>query len=93
MSQIDEVAGVTTPFVLCRSNGGPHEDDAFTSGWRLGDLAATLAQPGVNTLVDSIRPNERYQADLIAMARGFTMTVEATRDPEWLTATFTCSRW
>jgi hypothetical protein len=93
MSQIDEVAGATTPFVLCRTNGGPHDDEAFMSGWRLGDLAATLAQPGVNTLVDSIRPNERYQADLIAMARGFTMSVAPTNDPEWVSVTFMCSGW
>ena len=26
------------PLVLCRSRGGPYDDDAFLSGWRLGDI-------------------------------------------------------
>ena len=56
------------PLVLCRSRGGPYDDEAFVSGWRLGDLAAKLAQPGISTIADSIRPHERLQADLIAMA-------------------------
>ena len=85
---VDEVM----PFVLCRSNGGPYDDEAFMSGWRLGDLAATLAGPGVGALTDSIRPAERRQADLIAMACGYTMTVEAGNDPGWLTVTFDLNR-
>ncbi len=77
------------PFTLCRSNGGPYDDDAFLSGWRLGVLDATLAALGVSALADSIRPVEYAQADLIAMARGYTMAVEPSRDPEWLSVTFT----
>ena len=76
------------PLVLCRSHGGVHDDEAFMSGWRLGDLAAKLASPGVGALVDSIRPEERVQADLIAMGRGYTMTVERSGDAEWLSVTF-----
>ncbi len=76
------------PFVLCRTNGGPYDDEAFLSGWRLGDLAATLAQPGISGLSDSIRPEERYQADLIAMARGYSMSAEVSGDPSWLNVTF-----
>ena len=35
--EIDEDYGDTVlPLVLCRSRGGPYEDDAFVSGWRLG---------------------------------------------------------
>jgi hypothetical protein len=76
------------PLVLCRSRGGPYDDEAFVSGWRLGDLAAKLAQPGISTVADSIRPPERVQADLIAMACGYLMTIEYG-DEEWLTVTFT----
>jgi hypothetical protein len=76
------------PFTLCRSNGGPHDDAAFLSGWRLGVLDATLAGLGVSALADSIRAVECVQADLIAMARGYTMVVEPSRDPEWLSVTF-----
>jgi hypothetical protein len=75
------------PLVLCRTAGGPHDDQAFTSGWRLGGIAATLAHPGFNALADSIRPDERLQADLLAMAYGYTMTVDHG-DDEWLSVTF-----
>ena len=80
---------VVMPLVLCRSRGGPYDDEAFMSGWRLGDIAATLANRGVGALSDSIRPRERLQADLLAMARGYTMTVERSGDPDWLSVTFT----
>jgi len=67
------------PLLLCRSEGGPYEDEAFESGWRLGDLAATLAQPGISALAESIRPAERHQADLIAMAYGYGHVDRAQR--------------
>ena len=76
------------PLVLCRSRGGPYDDEAFMSGWRLGEIATLLGQPGVGAVADSIRPQERLQADLIAMARGYTMTVESTADAGWLSVTF-----
>ena len=75
------------PLVLCASAGGPHDDEAFTSGWRLGAIAATLAHPGFNALADSIRPDERLQADLLAMACGYSMTVEPGNEG-WLSVTF-----
>jgi hypothetical protein len=77
------------PLVLCRSRGGPYDDDAFQSGWRLGAIGATLSGPGVSALAESIRPGERLQADLLAMACGYTMTVESSHDPDWLSVTFT----
>jgi hypothetical protein len=89
MSTTSEMTFETVmPFVLCRSNGGPYDDEAFMSGWRLGDLAATLAGPGVGALADSIRPEERHQAELIAMAYGYAMTVDADDGSEWLMVTF-----
>jgi hypothetical protein len=77
------------PLVLCRSSGGPYDDEAFTSGWRLGEIDAALARAGVSALGVSIRPHERVQADLVAMARGYTMTDDTTADPDWLSVTFT----
>jgi hypothetical protein len=76
------------PLVLCQSAGGPHDDEAFASGWRLGNLAAALSHPGFGAVADSIRRDEYLQADLLAMARGYTMTVEGG-DAEWLSVTFT----
>src|SRR5262245_3722500 len=80
------------PLVLCRSRGGPFDDEAFRSGWRLGDIGSVLSRFGVSALADSIRPWERLQADLLAMAYGYTMTVEPSGDPEWLLVTFTRAR-
>jgi hypothetical protein len=76
------------PLVLCRSKSGPYDDEAFLSGWRLGEIDATLARPGISALADSIRPHERVQADLVAMARGYAMTIDSTADAEWLAVTF-----
>jgi hypothetical protein len=90
--EIGEVhGGPVMPLVLCRSRGGPYDDDAFESGWRLGALGAALAGPGISALADSIRPGERLQADLLAMACGYAMTVESSADPDWLAVTFTRS--
>jgi hypothetical protein len=89
MSTTSEVTYETAmPFVLCRSHGGPYDDDAFLSGWRLGGIATTLAGPGVSAVSDSIRVEERRQADLIAMACGYAMTVDGAGDAGWLNVTF-----
>ena len=77
------------PLTICRTNGGPYDDAAFESGWRLGDIDATLAGPSVSALATSIEPAELHQADLIAMARGYAMAVHTTSDPGWLSVTFT----
>ena len=77
------------PLVLCRSNGGPYDDEGFLSGWRLGEIAATLTRPGITAVVESIRPRERVQADLIAMGHGYAMKVEPGAEPGWLSVTFT----
>jgi hypothetical protein len=77
------------PLVLCHSKGGPYDDEAFMSGWRLGAIGATLAGPGISALCDSIRAHESVQADLLAMAHGYSMTVDPSTDPNWLSVTFT----
>jgi hypothetical protein len=87
---IDDETGI--PLVLCRSHGGPFEDEAFRSGWRLGEIASTLGRLGVSAVAESIRPWELRQADLMAMAYGYTMTVEPSADPDWLPVTFTRMR-
>ena len=92
MLEIGERPPSVMPLVLCRSRGGPYDDEAFLSGWRLGNIGATLAHPGISALAESIRPGERHQTDLIAMARGYTMTVEPSTSAEWLSVTFTRTR-
>jgi hypothetical protein len=91
MLDTGEDHGELMPLLLCRSRGGPHEDKAFMSGWRMGELAALLARPGISAVAESIRVDERLQADLIAMARGYSMAIEPSTDPRWLAVTFTRS--
>ena len=86
---IEDCSDSVMPLVLCHSRGGPYDDEAFMSGWRLGAIGATLAGPGISALCDSIRPHERVQADLLAMARGYSMTVDPSTDPNWVSVTFT----
>jgi hypothetical protein len=85
----EDTSGSVMPLVLCRSRGGPYDDAAFSSGWRLGAIGATLAGPGISALCESIRPQERVQADFLAMAYGCSMRVDPSTDPKWLTVTFT----
>ncbi len=85
----EDTGGGVMPLVLCRSRGGPYEDDAFESGWRLGALGTTLAGSGISALCESIRARERVQADLLAMAYGYSMRVDPGTDPDWLSVTFT----
>lgn len=90
--ELDGEGQAGLPLVLCRSRGGPFDDEAFRSGWRLGEIGSTLAGLGVSAMAESIRPWERLQADLLAMAHGYTMRVEPSGDPEWLSVTFTRMR-
>jgi hypothetical protein len=77
------------PLVLCHSRGGPYDDESFSSGWRLGAIGAVLAGPEISALCESIRAHERVQADLLAMAYGYSMRVDPSTDPDWLSVTFT----
>jgi hypothetical protein len=90
VDDVDDELGV--PLVLCRSRGGPFDDEAFRSGWRLGEISSTLGRVGISAVAESIRPWERLQADLLAMAHGYTMTIQPSGDPEWLAVTFTRAR-
>ena len=90
MSVTEEMkAGAAMPLVPGRADAGPDGEDAVASAWRLDDLAATLDRAVVRVMVDSIRPPEREQAERIAAARGYSMSVGAGSDPGWLSVTFT----
>ena len=70
--------------VLCRSQGSPRASDKRLASRR--HLRHTHRYVG--SLAESIRPAERHQANLIAMARGYRMTVEPGTEPGWLAVTF-----
>lgn len=89
--------GLVMPFVVCRSQGGPSDDDAFVAGFRCGtvdgllNLTASACEPGekLDGAVIMARHAELPQLDLIAMRRGFRMAVADTGDDEWVELTFT----
>jgi predicted transcriptional regulator len=89
MSVTEEMkAGAALPPVLGWAEAEP-DDDALASAWRLDDLAAALDRAVVRVMVDSIRPAEREQTQRIAAARGYSMSVEAGSDSEWVSVRFT----
>ena len=78
------------PFVICESQGGPHDDAAFGSGYRLGLLDASLCALPDEGIVTPLMENEISQADLIAMKNKRTMTTE-TAEHGWVICSFTAS--
>ena len=66
--------GLVLPFVVCRSQGGPYDDDSFVAGFQAGQvyraLAAIAAVEG-DGLTATVRADLGKQLDLIAMHHGF----------------------
>lgn len=74
--------GLVMPFVVCQSQGGPYEDQAFVAGYELGLLSARLeAQPPFLRL--PLRTDSMKQVDLIAMRHGYSLTAHVCPMPEW----------
>lgn len=76
------------PFVPVKSRGGPHDDEAYTAGYEMGLLDATLAA-APPTHEATIRSDNAAQADLIAMRNGYQCSVEDSGAEGWSVATFT----
>lgn len=74
--------GLVMPFVTVISRGGPHEDDAYTSGWEMGalDTELTYRRPAVHEQL--IHTTNAAQADLIGMKHGYQVDV-VRHDDEW----------
>jgi len=75
------------PFVVCRSQGGPYDDDTFVAGVQLGRIDAALqvaASVGADRLSCTVYTTLTRQLELCGMARGYpTVTVvEVSETPE-----------
>lgn len=91
---------IAMPFVTVASKGGPHDDQAYTCGYEMGYLDATLdalSQAGqVTSWTVTIHRENIGQADLIGMQYNLTMSVGEWTDPsvddrvreEWATVRF-----
>jgi hypothetical protein len=89
----DEVAcELAMPFVVCRSQNGPYDDEAFVAGWALACIDVRLTQCAVDRLPLNVpvRTPSLPQAELIAMSHGYLTAVELYEDApeEWSMVTF-----
>lgn len=79
------------PFVVCKTKGGPYDDDAYVAGWEAKTISVQLdglaETPGALIMVASIHTENQPQIDLVAMQQGWTVTFEYA-DAYWVTATF-----
>ena len=95
----DEGMTLVVPFIVCRSKGGPYDDESFVAGWQGGEIDKALAAAAAigATRVDyTVRTALVPQLELVAMNRGFpsmvAVEVGETEDhdamPEWSFVTF-----
>jgi hypothetical protein len=72
------------PFVTVTSQGGPHDDDAYSAGWEMGHLDAFLAHTQPTFHGQHILAENAGQADLIAMKHGYQAHITVMQDnPDW----------
>lgn len=87
------------PFVACKSQGGPYDDDAFVAGVQLGRIDASLqaaAALGLDRAEFMVYTTLAGQLELVGMARGFPVVtatkVGETADhpamPQWTRVVF-----
>lgn len=80
------------PFVLCATNGGPLDDDAFVVGWDCGVMYAELTtcqRLGATPRARWVKTAALPQLDLIAMDTQFTLTLtEDHPEAEWTHVSF-----
>lgn len=88
----EETYGLVYPFVVCASNGGRYDDDAFVAGVQVGRVDAELRMAeaiGALEMRFTIRSTLRRQAELIGMARGFPdIEIELTSVQGWIDVTY-----
>jgi hypothetical protein len=86
--------GLAVPFVVCQSQGGPYDDDAFVAGFQCGQvdkaLAVSAAAGSRTVTLPLIRTELIRQLELIAMNHGYpVVTVQPEQlSPDWATVTF-----
>jgi hypothetical protein len=64
------------PFVVCKSNNGPYDDDAFVAGVSYGHHWSVIAATKPERWSEYVRPAMVPQYDLLAMDEGYVMFVE-----------------
>lgn len=67
--------GLIMPFVVCTSQGGPWDDQAFVAGVKLGVLLRYM-DSDEGEISDYVHPDLVRQVDLAVMHFGYTMRSE-----------------
>lgn len=89
---------LVVPFVACRSQGGPYEDNGFAAGFQAGEIhrALLMAAPAHAERVrfPMVRSDLLPQLDLLAMHAGFTIVARNIdeRFPQWADVTFSAGQ-
>jgi hypothetical protein len=70
--------GLAMPFVACRTQGGPYDDQAFVAGYQVGQIDQSLAVLDRLGLAGAVVGHCVYrpllgQLDLVAMRHGYQM--------------------
>ncbi len=85
------------PFVVCESQGGVYDDDAYVAGFEAGrlDMALLLATPLLpgSEIKDPVPYHTANlpQLDLVAMRHGVTLIAEESEEPGWTYLTLEAS--
>jgi hypothetical protein len=82
------------PFIVCQTNGGPYDDDAFVAGFQAGEIdqalktASTVRAAKVHFAM--VHTALLPQLELIAMHRGFPKVLAEQTEgyEEWADVTF-----
>ena len=84
---------LVVPFVVCQSQGGPYEDQAFVAGFQAGEIDRALkvaATVDADEVSFTVRTELLRQLELLGMSRGFPVmrAEEWSEGPEWSLVTF-----
>lgn len=92
----DDGFELAVPFIVCQSQGGPYEDEAFVAGFQAGEVdraLVTAAAAGATEVKATVLSTLVRQLELVGMHRGFPVMRSEVSDevPEWSLVTFRVS--
>ena len=88
---------LAVPFVVCKTQGGPFDDDAFVAGFQAGTIDQALRSGPAGFAMKIWFPMVRTalvpQLELLAMNRGYPVVKAESTDeyPDWCDVTFYAS--
>jgi len=88
MNDADEGWEKVMPFVVCKSQGGPYDDDSFVAGFELGRLDAQLpmyAALGFGSLSRLAHAETLPQVELVTMRYGYRVRYVSEEQDGWVT--------